>query len=242
MNVLRNYLITGGTSGIGETVARHLAGLGHAVWVTGTTADGVARAIHERFATGGSVADVTLAEMVEFAFAEARVGLGSLHGVFLNAGIDGEAKPAAELDANNFARVLAVNTVGVLTSAQAAYRHLERPGQIVVNASVNALRPEALFADYNASKAATLSIAKSLALEWSAEGLGVVAICPGYFDSRMTAPYLSDPAIAAELLQGIPAQRFGTPNDIGSLLEFLLGPNASYLTGSTISIDGGRSL
>ena len=242
MNASRNYLITGGTSGIGETVARHLTGHGHTVWVTGTTADGVARAIHEQFATGGSVADVTVAETVEFAFAQACTELGSLHGAFLNAGIDGEAKPAAELDANNFARVLAVNTVGVLTSAQAAHRHLERPGQIVVNASVNALRPEALFADYNASKAATLSIAKSLALEWSAKGLGVVAICPGYFESRMTAPYLSDPAVVAELLHGVPARRFGVPNDIGSLLEFLLGPNASYLTGSTISLDGGRSL
>ncbi|NTW39831.1 MAG: SDR family oxidoreductase [Cellulomonadaceae bacterium] len=240
MSGARRYLITGGTSGIGAAVAAHLTAVGHAVWVTGTSEAGTREAAGR--VAGASVADVTDPDSTHAAFAEAVAALGGLDGAFLNAGIDGEGLPAQELSPTAFARVLAVNTVGVLTSAQAAFRHLERPGQIVVNASVNALRAETHFADYNASKAAALSIAHTLALEWGPLGLSVVAVCPGYFRSRMTAPYLDDPAIAAELVSHIPTGRFGEPEDIGALLELLLGPSASYLNGSTVSIDGGRSL
>lgn len=239
----RRYLITGGTSGIGEAVARHLTAAGHRVWVTGTRPETVDRARAAGYAAGASVADVTDAAGVEAAFAAADAAFGGLDGAFLNAGVDGEGKPAEELSPETFAAVLAVNTVGVLSSAQAAYRHVVRPGgRLVVNASVNALRPEQHFADYNASKAATLSLAHTLALEWSPQGLSVVAICPGYFPTRMTNQWLDDPATAAELLRHIPAGRFGTPDDVGALLEFLLGPHSGYLTGATLSLDGGRAL
>jgi NAD(P)-dependent dehydrogenase (short-subunit alcohol dehydrogenase family) len=240
MTSTRSYLITGGTSGIGEAVARHLSTAGHKVWVIGTRVETVNAAITGGFAVGGSVADVSDAAEVERAFVDAVAAMGGLDGVFLNAGVDGEGKPAEQLDPATFARVLSVNTVGVLVTAQAAFRHLDRPGTIVVNSSANALRPESHFADYNASKAAAASIGATLALEWSGQGLSITTICPGYFPSRMTAPFLNDPETAKKLLAGIPSGRFGEASDIGALVEFLLGPHSSYLTGSTISIDGGR--
>jgi NAD(P)-dependent dehydrogenase (short-subunit alcohol dehydrogenase family) len=238
----RRYLVTGGTSGIGAMVAVHLTAAGHRVWVVGTRDDTVQAAIDRGDAVGGSVADAADPDGMDRAFTTASALLGGLDGVFLNAGVDGEDRPASELSLDVFAEVLRVNTIGVLCGAQLAHRHLGRPGRIVINASVNALRPEAGFADYNASKAAAVSLARSLALEWAPNDLSVVAVCPGYFPSRMTAPYLDDPHTAAELRAGIPAGRFGREDDIGALLEFLLGPSSGYLTGSVISVDGGRSI
>jgi NAD(P)-dependent dehydrogenase (short-subunit alcohol dehydrogenase family) len=238
----RRYLITGGTSGIGRAVARHLTAAGHRVWITGTRPDTVAAALAEGAGVGGSACDIADPAAVAAAFTDATRVLGGLDGVFVNAGIDGQGVPAEKLDPAQVRRLFDVNVVGVLTCAQQAHAVLERPGVIVVNASVNALKPELHFADYNASKAAALSVAKSLALEWSAEGLAVIAVCPGYFPSRMTQPFLSDPEVAPGLLAQIPAGRFGRDDDIGALLEFLLGPDSQYLTGAAIPIDGGRNV
>ena len=242
MNAGRRYLVTGGTSGIGRAVAAHLTARGHRVWITGTRPETVGAALSDGVAVGASVCDLADTASVDSAVAEAADGLGGIDGVFANAGIDGEGVEGTALSPERVLRILDVNVVGVLRTAQAAHRHLARPGVLVVNASVNALRPEPMFADYNASKAAALSLAQSLALEWSTEGIAVLAVCPGYFPSRMTQPYLDDPATAAELLTHIPAGRFGRPQEIGALLEFLLGPDSHYLTGSAITIDGGRHL
>lgn len=238
----RRYLITGGTSGIGAAVAGHLTEQGHDVFITGTSAATVERALASGTARRGAVADVSDAGAVAAAFDDAVDSFGGLDGVFANAGIDGEGKPAQDLDPVHFRRVLEVNTIGAFHVAQAAYRTLNRPGALIINASVNAMRPEAHYADYNVSKSAALALARSLALEWSAEGLSVIGVCPGYFPSRMTNEWLTDPKTSSELLSLIPAGRFGRLEEIGALLEFLLGPQASFLTGAAITIDGGRNI
>ncbi|KAA0095209.1 SDR family oxidoreductase [Mycolicibacterium sp. P1-18] len=238
----RRYLITGGTSGIGDMCARHLTDAGHRVWVTGTRDESVSAATDRGSAVGGSVADAADADAVSAAFDDAVRAFGGLDGAFLNAGIDGEGKPAEHLDAVTFRRVLDVNVVGILHGAQAAHRTLARPGAIVVNASVNAMRPEAHFADYNASKAATSALAATLAMEWSAQGLCVTCVCPGYFRTNMTAQYLDDPQISSELLARIPAGRFGNATDIGATVEFLLSNTAPFLSGAVIPIAGAGNL
>jgi NAD(P)-dependent dehydrogenase (short-subunit alcohol dehydrogenase family) len=238
----RRILISGGTSGIGYACAAHLAGRGDRVWVLGSSEPGVAAATGAVALAGGSVCDVSDAGAVQAAFAAALAGLGGLDGVFVNAGIDGLAVPAAELDVSHFRRVLEVNVIGAFLVAQAALAALTRPGAIVLNASVNALRPERLFLDYNASKAAVVSMAKTIALEESSRGVAVTALCPGYFPTRMTAGYLADEATRADIVQGIPAGRTGELTEIAELVDFLLSPAAAFMTGSVVSLDGGASI
>ncbi len=235
-------LITGGTSGIGYACSQHLVEQGAKVWVVGSRPEGVERTRRSLAVAGASVCDVSNEEQVEAVVAAAATGLGGLDGVFVNAGIDGQAVAATELDVSHLRRVLDVNVVGAFLVSRAALRLRPPPRSIVLNASVNALRPERNFLDYNASKAAVVSMAKSLALEFSAAGTAVTALCPGYFPTRMTLPYLEDPQVRRELLERIPAGRFGELAEISALVAFLLGPAAPFMTGGVVSIDGGSGI
>ncbi len=239
----RRSLITGGTSGSGEACAARLVAGGDRVWVLGSNPGKVA-AIRGRYPglAGATVCDVADEEQALTAVTEAAAGLGGFDGVFVNAGIDGQGVPAVELDLAHFRRVLDVNVLGAFTVARAVLPVLRRPGTILFNASANALRPEAQFADYNASKAAVASVAKTLALELSADRVSVIAICPGYFPTPMTAASLAVPAVRDELLARIPAGRFGELSEIAELVSFLLGPAAAFMTGSLISIDGASTV
>ena len=236
----RVYLVSGGTSGLGLAAARRLADDGASVWVLGTTEEGV-----EASALPGRACDVTDEAQVIAAVAACKLQFGRLDGAFVNAGIDGRAVEATELDVAHFRRVLDVNVTGTFLVAREVARHLVRAqegGVLVLNASVNALRPEAHFADYNASKGATVSLAKTMALELAPKGIAVHCIAPGYFPTRMTAPYLTDAAVAEELRALIPAGRFGQPAELASLVSYLLTPDAVFMTGGLITIDGGRNV
>lgn len=236
------YLITGGTSGIGRYCAEHMASSGDQVWITGTSTEGVGRTVEKLGLAGGSVCNLASDGEVEEAVQRARQEMGRLDGVFANAGIDGENRSAQDLSLGRFEKLLRVNTVGLLATAQAAYRHLDRPGTLVVNASVNALRPEHHFADYNASKAAAMSLAQSFALDWGRDDISVTCIAPGYIPSRMTNGYLEDPQISAELKAQMPIGRFGTPQEIAELVRFLISNTVPFLHGSVIPVAGGRSI
>jgi NAD(P)-dependent dehydrogenase (short-subunit alcohol dehydrogenase family) len=238
----RRLIISGGTSGIGYACAERLAGRGDAVWVLGST-DETVRAAQARLPLAGAAAcDVADEAQVEKAVSAAAAQLGGFDGIFVNAGMDGQGVPATELSVAGLRRVLDVNVVGAFLVARAALRSLHRPGAMVLNASVNAIRPEVNFMDYNASKAAVVAMAKSLALELSGHGVTVTAICPGYFPTRMTAPYLEDDSTREELLSRIPSGRFGQLSEIAAIVDFLLSRDAAYMTGSIVSVDGGSSI
>ena len=239
----QRVIVSGGTSGIGAACARRLISDGAAVWILGSRPETVEQALSSLGgAVGGSACDIADAERVDELIAEAVAALGGLDGAFANAGIDGQGVGVLELTAESFRRVLDVNVVGTFSVARAAARAMTDGGAIVLNASVNALRAERLFADYNASKAAVVSLAQTMAIELAPSGVVVTAICPGYVPTAMTKQYLEDPATAEKLLADVPAGRFGEPEEVAELVSFLLSQRARYMAGAVVSIDGGRSV
>jgi NAD(P)-dependent dehydrogenase (short-subunit alcohol dehydrogenase family) len=235
--------VSGGTSGIGAATAQRLADDGAQVWILGSREQTVTAGLRRvPGLAGGSICDVTDEPAVEHAITEAAERLGGLDGAFVNAGIDGAGDDVLSLSAEHFRRVLDVNVVGAFLVARAAALVMQSGSAIVINASVNGLRAELGFADYNASKAAAISLARTMTLELGPRGIAVSAICPGYIPTPMTAPYLDDPATEQQLLGDIPAGRFGTPEEVAALVAFLLSADAAYMGGAVVSIDGGRSV
>jgi NAD(P)-dependent dehydrogenase (short-subunit alcohol dehydrogenase family) len=238
----RGVVISGGTSGIGLACARRLHEEGARVWIVGTSADTVGAALRELpDGVRGSVCDVSDEQAVEATVAGAFAAFGQIDVAVCNAGIDGQGVNALELDVATLRRVLDVNVVGVFLLARACARVMAPGSAIVVNASVNALRPEGGFLDYNASKAGAAMVARSLALDLAARGISVSAILPGYVPTRMTEPFLRNETTRAEILGGIPFGRLGTPEEVAGLVAYLASAEAAYMTGALVTIDGGRS-
>ena len=166
--------------------------------------------------------------------------LGGVDVLVANAGIS-VRRPFLELREEDWRRVLDVNLTGVFHCAQEAARRMtaDGGGVILMTASTNGLTGHRLYADYNASKAGVILLARTMALEL-APTVRVNAVCPGYVLTPMQEAEYT-PEMLAEVDAGIPLGRHARPEEIAALFAFLASDESAYVTGATISIDGGET-
>jgi NAD(P)-dependent dehydrogenase (short-subunit alcohol dehydrogenase family) len=237
----KRVVVTGGTSGIGEATSRRFLEEGARV-VALAVAEREVETANERIPglEAALLCDVADAAQVERAFGRVDELLGGVDVLVANAGISIRA-PFLEIRDEDWRRVLDVNLTGVFRCAQQAGRRMvaDGGGVILMTASTNGLSGHPLYADYNASKAGVILLARTMALEL-APAVRVNAVCPGYVLTPMQEAEYS-PAMLAEVDASIPLGRHARPDEIAALFAFLASDESAYLTGAVISIDGGET-
>ncbi|HEY8284250.1 MAG TPA: SDR family oxidoreductase [Chloroflexota bacterium] len=240
----RTALIAGGSSGIGLATAARLLGEGARVVINGRDAERIDAALNRLDGLGavsGIAADLSDETDVERLVAQARERLGRIDVLVNSAGIDGAGAAVLDLTAVGWRRVLEVNLTGPFLLARAVARVMVGTGGAIVNvASLNGLAAEPRFADYNSAKGGLILLTRSLAVDLVDERIRVNAVCPGYILTPMTEHYAADPQTGAAIREAIPMRRFGDPAEVAAAIAFLASSDASYITGATLVVDGGR--
>jgi NAD(P)-dependent dehydrogenase (short-subunit alcohol dehydrogenase family) len=241
----KRALITGGTSGIGLETARLFMQEGARVAITGRNPETLDAARKELGTevlvipsdAGDTAAQKDVAEKLRQAF-------GSLDIVFLNAGI-ADLRPVEKWDAAAFDRSVAINLKGPFFLIQALLPILANPASIVLNTSVNAHIGMPNTSIYGATKAALLSLARTLSGELISRGIRVNAVSPGPISTPLYSKLGLSPAdlkaVSASIAGQVPAGRFGNPGEIAHAIVFLASDESAFTVGSELLIDGGMS-
>ena len=229
----RSVLVTGGSRGIGLATARALAEQGHRVAVThrGGAPEGLL----------GVQCDVTSADDVDRAFREVEEQQGPVEVLVSNAGITDDAL-LLRMSEEQFTRVVDTNLTAAYRVAKRATRGMlkARWGRLVLVSSVVGLSGAAGQANYAASKAGLVGLARSLARELGSRGITSNVVAPGYVDTDMTAAL--GEARQAELMAQIPLGRTASPEEVAAVIAFLAGDASSYVTGAVLPVDGGLGM
>lgn len=237
----KRVVITGGASGIGLATAKRFAREGSRVVIIDWNQKVLETVLAENGQfVGGVRADVGSPTDVENAFLKIDELMGGIDVLISNAGIS-VRKPFLEITYEQWNRVISINLGGMFLCAKEAIKRMEKQksGVILFTASTNGMEGHPFYADYNASKAGVILLAKTLAKEF-APWLRVNAICPGYVLTPMQKAEYT-PEMIEEVNQGIPLKRHAEPEEVAALFAFLASSESSYITGSHITIDGGET-
>jgi NAD(P)-dependent dehydrogenase (short-subunit alcohol dehydrogenase family) len=226
-------IITGGTRGIGEGIARQLATAGYRVIATGCTSEELA-GFHPQTGIETVLLDVTCQASVDRLCS----GVPVLSGLVNCAGI--LQRGGAEFEIQHFQRTLDVNLTGTMRMCLALHNALKHgSGSIVNTASMLSFFGSQFVPAYAASKGGVAQLTKSLAAAWAADGIRVNAIAPGWIETEMTRPLIDDPVRSANILARTPLGRWGKPEDVAGVVQFLLSSAARFVTGAILPVDGG---
>jgi 3-oxoacyl-[acyl-carrier protein] reductase len=232
--VSRSVLVTGGNRGIGLAIARRLAAGGDQVMVTSRSGDPV---------PGLSVVrcDVTDAASVDAAFAQAEAEHGPVEVLVSNAGIT-QDQLLALMKEEDFAGVVDTNLTGAYRVAKRAVRGMmrQRRGRLIFMSSVVGLLGSPGQANYAASKAGLVGLARSLARELAPRNITANVVAPGFVDTDMTAALPEERK--KDIVASIPLARYATADEVAGVVAFLASEDGGYITGAVIPVDGGLGM
>lgn len=230
----RSVLVTGGNRGIGRSIAEAFVALGDQVAVTYRSGEPPPGMLGVR-------CDVTDQEQVDAAFAEIEAAHGPVEVLVANAGITRDTLVLRMSDAD-WDDVIATNLTGAFRVARRASKGMLRlrRGRIVLVSSVVGLLGSAGQVNYAASKAGLVGVARSLARELGSRGITTNVVAPGLVETDMTAELPE--AKRAEYLATIPLRRYAEPREVAGAVTWLASPDAAYVTGAVIPVDGGLGM
>lgn len=246
----RVAIVTGGDSGIGAACAVELAAAGADVAINyHSDAESAAKVKAAVEALGRKAAvfqgDVGEEAEAEKLFDDATAALGAADILVNSAGLNMTGVDVADMSLEQWERVLKVDLTGTFLTCRRLVRDLKaakKGGAIVNITSIHAHVMRAGGADYDAAKGAQWNFTRTLALEVADAGITVNAIAPGMIVTPMNEEVADDPAKMDAAERAIPMKRAGQPSEIGRVAVFLASPDAAYITGATIVVDGGLSL
>lgn len=238
-------LITGASRGIGKAVAERFAFEGAKLAIIDNDEKEL-QLTNEEFRSKGYVtlplhADISDSASVELCIQETVRHYSRIDILINNAGIAWEEDFLQITDAH-WRKMIDVNLNGMFYVAQRAARQMvEQDAGIIINmSSTNGIAGEAKYAHYNASKAGIILLTKTMAVELGQYQIRVNAVCPGYIQTPMSEAIDSPEFIAAYIRDKIPLGRVGKPQDIAGVFAFLASEDAAFITGETITVDGGQ--
>jgi beta-ketoacyl ACP reductase len=232
--ISRSVLVTGGNRGIGLAIAQRLAADGHKVAVT-HRGSGAPEGLF------GVECDVTDNDAVDRAFKEVEEHQGPVEVLVSNAGLSADAF-LIRMTEERFEKVIDANLTGAFRVAQRAARSMQRKkfGRMIFIGSVSGSWGIGNQANYAASKAGVIGMARSIARELSKVNVTANVVAPGYIDTDMTREL--DERIQEGALQFIPAKRVGTAAEVAGAVSFLASEDATYISGAVIPVDGGMGM
>jgi 2-deoxy-D-gluconate 3-dehydrogenase len=235
-------IVTGANTGIGQAIAVALAEAGAEVALAGRSrADETAEQVRAAGRRAALIeADLSTTAPVQAVVDETLLALGGLDILVNNAGIIRRAD-AAEFSEADWDAVIDTNLKSLFFLCQAAGRQMiaQGSGKIVNIASLLSFQGGIRVPSYAAAKSGVAGLTKALANEWAGKGVNVNAIAPGYIATNNTAALQADETRNRQILERIPAGRWGDPKDIAGAAVFLASPAADYVNGHVLTVDGG---
>lgn len=244
----QRVLVTGGAGGIGTACVKAFAAEGARIAIgyigDASPADKLADTV--RTAGGDALtlgADINDAAAVAAMFARLDDAWGGLDILINNAGVDGPRAEAWKSDPAAWSRVIDTNLKGAFLCAREALRRMvpARAGVVINTSSVHEAIAWSGYSAYAASKAAVSMMAKTLAQEAAPFGIRVLCVAPGAIETPINRPVWSDARGLADLVEKIPLGRLGRPEEVAAMMVILASPAASYVTGTTLYVDGGMT-